>query len=346
MSEPEESKKEESRGDMDSALQALLGDLNAESLDAPEVEGSAAEAAAEELTTPQPTPSEPVEFVVEPEQAPTPKPTRTESQIPTELPPLPLSENPDSPFKNVEEEYPLSAVSESAPGPRPRFQPSPTKKKKRWPIVILLLLIFTAAAGFGYLYWQKHQALNTPEKLAELPPELELPPMDAAFLPQESASSPDSMNEQNTPSTQNHAPVSTAPSTNDPPKSDLSHPASTTQIHAKPTPAPILSHEPNMPRAMDSTILQGLNGTLKGKSVRFRCDIALFSSQSGLRAKLSPYEEAIRVVATNIFYFTVPGKAILPDIEQQVLQKAGFLFPDGRLIRVEVRNLELEPVKR
>lgn len=339
--------------DMDSALQALLGDISSET--PPSQEDPEAVPDAEHAAIPQEKP-EVIPVASAEIQSNTPP-----DGIPTELKPLPLVPNPDSPFHSAEEEYPEPSAVDAPPNPRHRFVANPApRKRRRWPWILLLLLLMGAGGG-GYYYkttWMHHEVPS--EILAELPPELELPPMDAAFLPPEESSKhsePDVHTAKTAPSpspeetTQHHPePAHTEPSKHSEPevhaaKVPQTHPAPP-QYHAPEPDVKVIAPPVPAIRAMDSATLSHLEGSMNNNKVHYRFDLTLFSREKGLRSKLPPFEEAIRAVAGNIFYFTVPGKAMLPELEQQVLQKAGFLFPDGRLIRVEVRNLELEPVKR
>lgn len=347
--------------DMDSALQALLGDISSETPPSQEDPEAVPEAAPMEIPE--------ADAVATPKIQPTTPPAATPEVIPAELKPLPLAANPDSPFHPAEEEYPEPSAVDAPPNPRHRFMANPiARKRRRWPWILLLLVILGASGGAYYFRATRSHHEGPSEILAELPPELELPPMDAAFLPPEEPSEPPPAE----PSKHSEPDVHAAKT---PPRAP---PVEAPQHHPEPAPAVPSKHgepevlaakvppnhhaphqfdapEPDVKviappvpaiRAMDSATLSHLEGSMNSNKVHYRFDLVLFSREMGLRTKLPPFEEAIRAVAGNIFYFTVPGKAMLPELEQQVLQKAGFLFPDGRLIRVEVRNLELEPVKR
>lgn len=326
--------------DMDSALQALLGDISSET--PPSQEDPEAVPDVEPAAIPQEMPE------VIPVASPEIQTNIPPDVIPAGLKPLPLDPNPDSPFHPAEEEYPEPSAVDAPTNPRHRFVANPApRKRRRWPWILLLLLLMGAGGG-GYYFkttWMHHEAPT--EILAELPPELELPPMDAAFLPPEEPHSPPPQEK----APEHHSePAPAEPSKHVEPeahaaKAPLHQPMPPHFDAPKPEEKVVVPPAPTV-RAMDSATLSHLEGSMNNNKVHYRFDLMLFSREKGLRSKLPPFEEAIRAVAGNIFYFTVPGKAMLPELEQQVLQKAGFLFPDGRLIRVEVRNLELEPVKR
>jgi len=170
------------------------------------------------------------------------------------------------------------------------------------------------------------------EQAVEMPAALALPAMDEPFLPPGT----DTTGQAGHDSAKSPSKVL--------PEARVIPPQTAVIPEPKPANKPERPVERKGPRAMDSVVIRDIQGVMAGQRVHFHVNIALFSSASGLSAKLPPFEEAIRAVTSNIFYFTSPGKAKIPEIEQQILQKAGFLFPDGKLIRVELQGLELEKV--
>ena len=213
------------------------------------------------------------------------------------------------------------------------------RKRRRWPWIILLLLAMMAGGGYySRVLWLEKVKLRLhlakPALVAQdLPPSMDLPAMDSQFLP-----SADSVEKET--KKPESAPVATKVAAIVPTSEPVRPVSKVADVPAK---AVLQSSATTV--AMDSAELHGVSGTLQGK-VQYHCNVILYSSEGGLVRKLPPFDEALRAVISNIFYFTVPGKANLPELERQVLQKTGFLFPEGKLVRVEVRGLELEPVQK
>jgi hypothetical protein len=319
---------------LDDALKSLLGDLgeslpvDKQTVDSPQVSNDA-------------TPESSFEDFLSSVQ--TEEPAIVESEATTAIP----------------EESAVSA------NPRPRYRPSePPRRKRRWPWFILFILAIMGTAGFlTRTHWMPlvqarfgHASL---QKVSVVPAELnmELPPMDGEFLPPEDDSiempqdsspeqvpviAPTTATTTSTPQQETKAPSPEQMEHKETPK-ETPHPIATQKTVTPPPEKPVIIAS-FAEHAMDSAVISDIQGVFKDRKVRFHCNLALFSSTGGLDRKLTDFEDALRAVIANIFYFTVPGKTNLPEIERQVLLKAGFVFPDGKLIRVEVRNLELESV--
>jgi len=354
-----EEEKKADAPDLDGALQTLLGDL-----------------AKQDAVNPAPAPIMDIEAKPITESPPTPESTPSgETTVADEdLPGAPEMTS-DEMVEPVEE----SAVIYGTV-PRGRLRPGGAyRPRRKWPWILLMLVCFVGSLAIWSRHrWLprvearfSHASVKKVESPAELPPTLTLPAMDEPFLPPGSdtngASSPDSghagvgvepvQGPKPEPEKKVELPVpdphkTAAP----PPKPTGEHPIvakqepiqektpkAVSQPAPKIEPLPVARPVENQaPRAMDSAVIHNIEGKMAGERVQFHGNLALYSSTGDLARKLPPFEEAIRAVTGNIFYFTVPGKAKIPEIELQILQKAGFLFPDGKLIRVELRDLELE----
>lgn len=95
-------------------------------------------------------------------------------------------------------------------------------------------------------------------------------------------------------------------------------------------------------KAMDSLRMASIQGRMAEGRVGYRTDVVLYMRKKVRRAYTAGQLESIRVVIQNIFYFTEPRKDQIPEIEQQILQKAGFLLPDGQIFLVSLQNLTME----
>ena len=96
--------------------------------------------------------------------------------------------------------------------------------------------------------------------------------------------------------------------------------------------------------AASSVVLSGISGPLQqGKEqVKFSCDLALFSKEKSLARSIKNFEAAIRVLVANIFYFSEQAQPQVNEIENEIMQKINFIFPQGKIIDVKLHNLKLE----
>jgi|GEM_PF-4369060 len=351
MSEDEELKNDvpEENPDLDDALKTLLGDLEKQADPPLPAAVPRAEAVAPPTAEPEREPAGIPEAAFEDFLS------AVQTEYPVD-PDWPVDEDVAPPVD--ETPVPVEESAVSATPRRPRYRPVETvRRKRRWPWVVFVILIGLGSSAYmTRAHWKTkvlaHFGIRTLPAVDSVPAGLNmaLPPMDADFLPpQVDSAAVDSGAEPTAEPAANPTPPATSPKPT-PAETHVPASAATEHVKAPPLPAPAV---PNayapvgyapVVRAMDSAVIADLSGNLKDRKVRFHCNLVLFSSSEGLERKLPDFEEALRAVTANIFYFTVPGKTNLPDIERQVLLKAGFVFPDGKLIRVEVRHLEMESV--
>jgi len=235
-------------------------------------------------------------------------------------------------------------------------------KKKRWIWVLLVFLMVLGGAGF-YYYWKVHKTTPT---FTLAPPDMSPPVVDLMSEPlvmdteaetrkelldssSDSAAQPSHVSMQNEvqpshTSTDAHGKAVAAKA------QSPSHPAM--DAHGKPVAATTHSGDhaahASIPLQMggivvkDSLVIPFVQGKMAEGRVGFHTDVVLYTRKK-LRSGLSSGQlESIRVVIQNIFYFTEPSKDQIPEIEQQILQKAGFLLPDGQIFLVSLRNLTME----
>lgn len=95
-------------------------------------------------------------------------------------------------------------------------------------------------------------------------------------------------------------------------------------------------------RERDSVRIVGFQARLSRPGVVVRGDLLLFSTEKGLTNRYPAFAPAVKVAIENIFYITQPENLKIPKLEAQILQKVGFVFPQGAVSRVELRNLHTE----
>ena len=95
-------------------------------------------------------------------------------------------------------------------------------------------------------------------------------------------------------------------------------------------------------RMKDSVVLRGFVSPLSRPGVRVKGDLWLYSSEKGLSARFAPFAPTVEVALENIFYITQPENLKIPQLEAQILQRVGFVFPQGAVGRVELRHLHTE----
>jgi len=95
-------------------------------------------------------------------------------------------------------------------------------------------------------------------------------------------------------------------------------------------------------RERDSVRIGDFQAKLSRPGVVVRGDLVLFSTEKGLANRYPAFAPAVKVAIENIFYITQPENLKIPKLEAQILQKVGFVFPQGAVSRVELRNLHTE----
>ena len=335
--------------DIDAALSSLLSDLDKDPPPAEE--------------PPAPTPVEEEQAFNDAEQL-LPSVAFEEESAPPQPSLDDLEPAPPQPHESLDLLQPepeSSAVNE----PRePKFHFSePKPRPRRWPWVVLVALLFLGSAGYQTRsHWlPKIQSLlaklhkpstgsvataataapaapaqGTETPAAQGPASLDLPPMEDMGQPDPALAAAQGKTE----------PSKEAKPAEQAAKTEEAKPAEAKAVVTDKSPAARAPARPEELHPLDSALISDIKGRFPGKDVAFRCNLALFSSAHGLQGKLPPFEESLRAVTSNIFYFTGSGKPNLPDLEQQILLKAGFLFPEGKLIRVELRDLQLEAIPR
>jgi len=96
----------------------------------------------------------------------------------------------------------------------------------------------------------------------------------------------------------------------------------------------------------DSVHIPSFVVTLARSGIQVRGELHLYSTEKGLSRLYPAFAPAIQVAVENIFYITEPENLKIPRLEAQILQKVGFVFPQGAVSRVELRNLHTEWEKR
>lgn len=81
---------------------------------------------------------------------------------------------------------------------------------------------------------------------------------------------------------------------------------------------------------------------LAKRGVLVQGDLLLFSTDKGVSAHYPAFAPAIQIALENIFYITQPENLKISRLEAQLQQKVGFVFPQGAITRVELRNLHTE----
>lgn len=132
-----------------------------------------------------------------------------------------------------------------------------------------------------------------------------------------------------------------------PPVSSLKQKVSSSSSHG----AVLSSHSVAVPpsrivtipdRERDSVRIVGFQARLSRPGVLVQGDLLLFSTEKGLTNRYPAFAPAVKVAIENIFYITQPENLKIPKLEALILQKVGFVFPQGAVSRVELRNLHTE----
>lgn len=208
-------------------------------------------------------------------------------------------------------------------------------------------------------WWQK--AWNTVRKLAgRKRPETDMaPPLPAPSAAADSVK-PDSLLEQ---AVQGAVDMAASPFGDSLPTKDsakaqsTSTPAPSTEKKAplvakkEPTAPPVIvasdaSEKPRRSKAenleRDSLLIRDFRVHLRDKGYLVRGDLMLYSLDRGISGRYPAFAPAIQVAIENIFYITPTENLRIPRLEALLAQQVAFVFPQGAVNRVELRNLHTE----
>lgn len=113
-------------------------------------------------------------------------------------------------------------------------------------------------------------------------------------------------------------------------------------------PAPVAKSQPppsrivTLPDPERDSVRIAFRAPLAKRGVLVQGDLFLFSTEKGVSAHYPAFAPAIQVALENIFYITQPENLKISRLEVQLQQKVGFVFPQGAITRVELRNLHTE----
>jgi hypothetical protein len=116
----------------------------------------------------------------------------------------------------------------------------------------------------------------------------------------------------------------------------------------KPAPASVAKSQPPpsriviLPDPERDSVRIVFRAPLAKRGVLVQGDLLLFSTEKGASSHYPAFAPAIQIALENIFYITQPENLKIPRLEAQLLQKVGFVFPQGAITRVELRNLHTE----
>lgn len=92
----------------------------------------------------------------------------------------------------------------------------------------------------------------------------------------------------------------------------------------------------------DSLLIRDFRVYLRDKGYSVRGDIMLYSLDRGVSGRYPAFAPAIQVAIENIFYITPTENLRIPRLEALLAQQVAFVFPQGAVNRVELRNLHTE----
>lgn len=92
----------------------------------------------------------------------------------------------------------------------------------------------------------------------------------------------------------------------------------------------------------DSLLIRDFRVYLRDKGYSVRGDLMLYSLDRGISGRYPAFAPAIQVAIENIFYITPTENLRIPRLEALLAQQVAFVFPQGAVNRVELRNLHTE----